>query len=127
MSGSSTVSLFAACQQLKVPFSQMLTAAIQGSLATGGSPHYEVTPEAIKAYIAAHPIITSITRAAFLARFTPAEQVLAASKPQALAWWLNLMDMPTIDLAAATVRADVAALASLAVITTARVAAILTP
>jgi hypothetical protein len=68
-----------------------------------------------------------LNRSEFIARFTDAEKIAAASSPQVLIWWLQLMDMPEVDISNATVIANVSALVGAGVIASDRQAVILAP
>jgi len=103
---------------------QTLVAAIKaGSLKSSSeSPPWMVELADVQAWVAANPdpTVTSITWAAFVARFTPEEQVTIASNPQSLVWWLNLMDIPMVNLADTLVVTTMAALVTSGVLTTER-------
>lgn len=76
--------------------------------------------------LAEHP--TAIPLAAFVARFTSAEQAAIVVNPQGLQLWLTLLGYgPTIDLTATLLATSMQVLVTLDLITQARATALLTP
>lgn len=66
-----------------------------------------------------------VKRADFIGRFTDAEKAAAVANPEVLTWWLQLMDMPVVDVSSDLVKANVAGLVTLGILTSDRAAVIL--
>jgi hypothetical protein len=72
-------------------------------------------------------VFTTISRAQFLTRFTNEEKLAVASNPQSLVFWLNLLEVSTVNLTDPTIVSGMASLVSLGVITSDRQTTILAP
>jgi hypothetical protein len=89
-------------------------------------PNSRVTPDTGQAvYVAPTAPVTALPVAQYVARFTQAEQVAAASNPQTLTLWLLLLANPAVDSTDIRVQAGAAALVSAGVVTQARATQIL--
>ena len=125
-----TVTLMQAASQTGASYQTLFEAVRSKSLTTVNgtvAPPFMVDLDTVKAWLKTNKpsIAATIKRSEFIARFTDAEKVAAATTPQTLVWWLQLMDMPVIDLSSALVIADVNGLVTANILTADRAALIL--
>lgn len=71
-------------------------------------------------------VFTTISRSDFLTRFTDQEKLAVASNPQSLVFWLNLLEVQTVNLTDPTILEGMNSLVILGVITSERKTVILT-
>jgi hypothetical protein len=108
------------------PLNALLYAVATGALVeTNG----EITPTAALTWEAGRRRLPPMPtpRAAFIEKFTPAEQQAFVGNAASLIWWLKLMDRPTIDLHALQTVADVQGLVIDGTLTQARAVTVLSP
>ena len=108
-------------------YQQLLVAIQTNQLKSGPAPSYLVTMEDVIDWAKTYEpsLVSTINRKDFISRFTSDEQKSMATNPEALVWWLNLVDMPRINLADPKIIADVTQLTTLGVLSPGRQAVIL--
>jgi hypothetical protein len=108
------------------PLNALLYAVATGALVEING---EITPSAALTWEAGRRRLPPMPtpRAAFIEKFTPAEQQAFVGNAASLIWWLKLMDRPTIDLHALQTVADVQGLVIDGTLTQARAVTVLSP